>query len=310
MNIKQLIKLLVFPLLLGLATPAQARIDDAELVLIRTFIAQEQQGPLLYSGIMAQDQAVAGPAERDEEKFRRSRKMLQSEMQHWNSRIQIITSWPQDQAVRAIGDGFMEIVDLGYFYSHYSSQTGSRAEAVRRLMSAESEGITRFIEGMEAFEQRFYGNSGDGLKNAYASMKNIAIVYLKEVVRFIDSRNNKALLDLYNENRNAYLNRKDSRYAEQYLNAVNGLIDYERMTYINAADVSPRTVAREIASYSEKIETVKELLERYVDEQLKRGNSDHARRLRTGFDALLDEFEKAKEGFRNKYPDAARRAKL
>lgn len=309
MTKKQLIKFFMISFLLGLSMQVQARIDDVELEKIRTFIAQEQ-GPLLYNGIMARNQQVADPAERDDEKFRRSKKLLQNEMRHWNSRIQIITTWPGDQAVRSIADGFMEIVELGHFYHHYNSKTTTRAEAVRHLVSSESEGITNFIKGMDEFEKRFYGGAGDDLKNSYTSMKNIGIAYLKEVVVFIDNRSNKALLNLYNENRNAYLNRKESRYAGEYLEAVNEVIDFEQQTYINTADVSPHAAAKEIAAYSEKIYEVKKLLDRYLEEQVERGNKTHATKLQEGFDALLEDFENSKANFRNRYPEEAKRAKL
>jgi hypothetical protein len=141
-------------------------------------------------------------------------------------------------------------------------------------------------------------------------MKSIGIAYLKEVVLFLDNRRNRALLNLYNENRNAYLNRKESRYAGEYLDAVNEVIDFERLTYINTADVSPRAAAKEIAAYSERILEVKELLDLYLEEQMERGNKEHATKLQEGFDALLEDFENSKEVFRNRYPEDARRAKL
>ena len=144
------IKFFLFSLLFGFAVQVQARIDDDGLEKMRAFAAQEP-GALIYNGVISRNYQLALPSERDDEKFKRSRKTLQSEMQHWDSRIRIITSWPQDQAVRAISDGFMEIVDLGYFYNHYSSATSTRAEAVRRLVSSESEKITSFIDGMAEF---------------------------------------------------------------------------------------------------------------------------------------------------------------
>lgn len=309
MDKKRLIKLLVIPLLLGFSLNVQARIDAAGLELIRAYIAQGQGG-LRYDGIVVKGQEVAGPSERDAEKFSRSRRMLQGEMQHWNSRIQIITTWPQDQAVRAIGDGFLEIVDLGHFYYQFNSKGSTRAEAVRRLMTAESDGIIRFITGMGEFEERFHGGAGDSLKSAHASMKKIAITNLREIVRFLDDRNNRALLDLYNENRNAYLNRSESRYAGQYLEAMDDLVDFEAVTRINAADVAPATVARGIASYDEQIQKARELLELYLKEQHARGNSDHAARLQQSFKTLLEDFERSREGFRNKFPTEARRQGL
>lgn len=310
MVINKIIRIVTLHFLLLLALPVQARIDDAEIEIIRAFIARQEQKPLLYSGIMVKDKPVAGPSERDEERFLRTRKMLQSEMQHWNSRIQIITSWPQDQAVRAIGDGFIEIIDLGHAYERHDPRQTTRAEAVKRLVTRESDGIINFINGVDEFERRFYASAGDGLKGSFDSMKSIAPLYLKSILTFVENRSNKALLDIYNENRQAYLNRNQSRYAERYLEAVNGMIDFERITYVNAADVSPRNVAKEMAAYSERLEEVKELLELYLNEQRKSGNNDHATRLKSGFDRLFDDFERAKDGFRGKFPQEARREKL